>query len=97
MSLTTRLDKLEAALRGRDGGDPPDGRWISRLIYDPCEWEIEEDQAISRLKTEELDRLVAAGTIKEIDREHVRFIVRRIVQPPERPDDPWPENVVGRG
>ena len=61
MSLTTRLDKLEAALRGRDGGDPPDGRWISRLIYDPCEWEIEEDQAISRLKTEELDRLVAAG------------------------------------
>jgi hypothetical protein len=31
--------------------------------------------------TDELDRLVAAGTIKEIDREHVRFIVRRIVEP----------------
>jgi hypothetical protein len=36
------------------------------------------------MKTDELDRLVVAGTIKEIDREHVRFIVRRIVQPPER-------------
>jgi len=27
------------------------------------------------------------GTIREIDRERVRFIVRCIVQPPERPDD----------
>ena len=35
MSLSTRLDKLEAAMRGRDGGDPPDGLWICRrLIYD---------------------------------------------------------------
>ena len=30
-----------------------------RLIYDPSEWQIEEDEAISRMKTEELDRLVA--------------------------------------
>jgi hypothetical protein len=51
------------------------------LIYDPSEWQIEKDEAISRMKTEELDRLVAAGIIKEIDRERVRFIVRRIVQP----------------
>jgi hypothetical protein len=87
MSLYTRLDKLEAAMRGRDGGEPPDRLWICRrLIYDPCEWEIEEEEAISRMKTDELDRLVAAGRIKEIDRERVRFIVRRIVQPPERPD-----------
>ena len=84
------MDKLESALRGRDGGDPPSGRWICRLIYDPSEWQIEEDEAISRMKTDELDRLVAAGTIREIDREHVRFVVRRIVQPPERPDDPLP-------
>jgi hypothetical protein len=28
-------------------GDPPDGRWICRLIYDPSEWQIEEDEAIS--------------------------------------------------
>ncbi len=90
MSLSTRLDKLEAAMRGRDGRDPPDGRWICRLTFDPREWQIEEDEAISRMKTDELDRLVAVGTIREIDREHVRFIVRRIVQPPERPDDPLP-------
>jgi hypothetical protein len=48
------------------------------------------------MKAEELERLVAAGTIREIDREHVRFIVRRIVEPPERPDDPLRENVVRR-
>ncbi len=44
------------------------------------------------MNADELDRLVAAGEIKEIDRERVRFIV----QPPERPDDPLPENVVER-
>jgi len=49
-------------------------------------WQIEEEEAISRLKTDELDRLVAAGKIREIDRAQVRFIVRRIVQPPERPE-----------
>ena len=93
MTLSTRLDKLEAALRGRDGGEPPGGPSICRrVIYDPSEWEIEEDEAISRMKTDELDRLVAAGKIKEIHRERVRFIVRRIVQPPERPDDPLSDN-----
>ena len=86
MSLSTRLDKLEAAMRGRDGGEPDDGLICRRLIYDPSEWQIEEDEAISRIKTDELDRLVAAGTIREIDCEHVRFIVRRIIQPPERPE-----------
>jgi hypothetical protein len=80
MSLSTRLDKLEAAMRGREGSDPPDGPWICRrLIYDPSEWECEEAEVISRMKTEELDRLVAAGKIRAIDRERVRFIVRRIV------------------
>jgi hypothetical protein len=64
------------------------------LIYDPSEWQIEEDETISgaerllseidrerisQMKTDELDRLVAAGTIRETDRVHVRFIVRRIV------------------
>jgi hypothetical protein len=46
------------------------------------------------MKTDELDRLVAAGEIREIDRAHVRFIVRIIVRPPERLDGPLPENVV---
>ena len=83
-------------MRGRDGGEPPDGPWIyRRLIYDPHEWQIEENEAIFRMKTDELDRLVAAGTINEIDREGVSFIVRRIVRPPDRPDDPLPENIVG--
>jgi hypothetical protein len=86
MSLSTRLDKIEAAMRGRDGGEPADGLICRRLIYDPSEWQIEEDEAISQMKTEELDRLVAARTIRAIDRERVSFIVRRIVQPPERPD-----------
>jgi hypothetical protein len=43
------------------------------------------------MKTEELDRLVAAAS----DCVRVRIIVRRIVQPPKRPDDPLPENIVG--
>jgi hypothetical protein len=88
VSLTTRLDKLEAAMRGRD---PPGEPWICcRLIYDPREWASEKDEAISRMKTDELDRLVAAGEIREIDRERVRFIVRAIVDSPERPDDRLP-------
>ncbi len=86
MSLSTRLDKLEAAVRDRDGGERADRLICRRLIYDPCEWQIEEDEAISRMKIDELDRLVAAGKIREIDRERVTFIVRRIVQPPARPD-----------
>jgi hypothetical protein len=75
MSLSTRLDKLEAAMRGRDGREPPDGPWICRrLIYDPREWVSKEDEAISQIKTDELDRLVAAGTIRASDREHVRSL-----------------------
>jgi hypothetical protein len=59
MSLATSLDKLEAAMRGRD---PPNGSWICRrLIYDPLERACEEDEAISRMQADELDRLVPAG------------------------------------
>jgi hypothetical protein len=47
------------------------------------EWEMEN---IPQLKSNALDRLVAAGTIREIDREQVRFIVRRIVKPPAGPN-----------
>jgi hypothetical protein len=53
-------------------------------------------EKIPQLKANALDRLVAAGKLREIDREHVRFIVRRIVDPPERPDEPWSENAVDR-
>jgi hypothetical protein len=42
-------------MRGRDGGEPPDGRWICRrLIYDPHEWQIEENEAIFRMKPKSL-------------------------------------------
>jgi len=82
MSLSTRLDKLEAALRGRDGGEPADGLICRRLIYDPSEWQIEEDEAISRMKTDELDRLAAAGTTREIDRSGLWILIHGIPPPP---------------
>jgi hypothetical protein len=107
MSLSTRLDKLESAMRGRDNGDPPDVPWLCRrLIYDPRDWgctisarvgelsQIDRER-IYRIQTDELDRLVAAGEIREIDREHVRFIVRVIVDPPKWPDDPRPKKNAG--
>jgi hypothetical protein len=57
----------------RDGRDPPDEPWICRrLIYDPREWQIEEEETISHMKAEELDRLIAAGEIGQKDRERVR-------------------------
>jgi hypothetical protein len=86
----------------RGSRDPPDGRWICRLIYDPVECGCAEDEVISlglgelreidrerisQMKTDELDRLVAAGKIREFNREHVTFIVRTIVHPPERADN----------
>ena len=40
---------------------------------------ITRPQCVGRLKTDELDRLVAAGTIREIDREHVTSVLRKIV------------------
>ena len=64
---------------GRDGNDPPDVLWICRrLIYDPRDWgcaisaglgelsQIDRER-ICRMQTDELDRLVAAGEIREID------------------------------
>ena len=97
------MDKLEAAMLGRDGNDPPDVPWMCRrLIYDPRDWgctisarvgelsQIDRER-ISRMEADELDRLVAGGEIREIDREHVRFIMRVIVDPPEWPDDPRPK------
>jgi hypothetical protein len=91
MSLSTRLDKLEAAMRGRDGGDPPDQPWLAYRLQDwaegyPVAFEEWERGNLPQFKADALDRLVAAGKIREIDRERVTFIVRTIVHPPERPD-----------
>ena len=47
----------------------------------------------------EAGRFAIVGKVERIeamiDRERVSWFVRRIVQPPERPDDPLPENIVG--
>ena len=48
------------------------------------EWGIEH---IPQFRANALDRLVAAGKIRETDRERVTFIVRTIIYPPQRPDD----------
>jgi hypothetical protein len=86
------MDKIEAALRGRDGGDPPDGPWLGYRLSDWAEgcpvaleeWEMEN---VPQWKANALDRLVAAGKIKETDRERVTLIVRTVVHPPKWPDD----------
>jgi hypothetical protein len=102
MSLSTRLDKLEAVLRGRDGGEPADQPWLAYRLQEwaegcPVAFEEWERDSIPQLKANALDRLVAAGKIREIDRDRVTFIVRTIVHPPKWPADPLPENVVRRG
>jgi hypothetical protein len=43
-----------------------DGFWVCReLIYDPREWKIGKEEAITRMKADELDRLAAAGEIRD--------------------------------
>jgi hypothetical protein len=74
MSLSTRLDKLEAAIRGHDGG-PPDEPLIFWLhqwakaegcprAFQP--WQV--DELSPRFQAIALDNLVAAGKIRECDR-----------------------------
>jgi hypothetical protein len=100
VSLSTRLDKLEAALRGRDDGDPPDEPWLAYRLSDwaegcPVAFEEWEMDSIPQFRANALDRLVAARKIQEIDRERVTFIVRTIVHPPERADDLLPDGAAG--
>jgi hypothetical protein len=45
-----------------------------QLIYNPREREIEEEEAISQFKANALDRLVAAGKIREIQAFRVRVL-----------------------
>jgi hypothetical protein len=91
MNLISRLDKIETALRGRDGARPPD----EPLIFSLHQWAKAEgrprsfqpweaDELSPRLEAKALDNLVAAGKIRECDRERVRFIRRILTYPPER-------------
>jgi hypothetical protein len=92
MSLLHRLERLEAHVRAQ--GQKEDFWLCRQLIYDPREWEISEEEAISRMQADELDRLVAAGEIREIDRERVSFLVNIIVYPlADRPDPSQQEKV----
>lgn len=63
------------------------GIW-RELIYDPREWKIGEGEAIPRMQAEELDRLIAAGKISEINRGRVNFIVTTMVGPNTQDDEP---------
>jgi hypothetical protein len=90
MSIAKRLERLEAELRSRSRKD--ESRVCRELVYDPRRWEIGKEEAISRMQADELDRLVVAGEIREIDRERVQFIVVTIVHPPKYPDDPRRKN-----
>ncbi|MGB6769963.1 MAG: hypothetical protein WBE50_18095 [Methyloceanibacter sp.] len=79
-------------MRGRGGGDPPDEPWLAYRLYEwaegcPVAFEEWEKKRLPGLKANALDRLVAVGKIREIDREHVTFIVRTLVHPPERADN----------
>jgi hypothetical protein len=90
MSLSTRLANLEAALRGRDGGklEEPLIFWLHQwaeaegcpVAFQP--WEVEE--LSPRFEAMALDNLVAAGKIRECDRQRVRFMRRVLAYPPQR-------------
>jgi len=89
MSLTKRLERLEAQVRAQNRAEE---FWVCRrLIYDPREWEIGAEEAIAQMQADELDRLVANGEIREIDRERVNFIIVHVVHP-EQPSDPLSHN-----
>jgi len=82
MNLARRLERLEAIARNKSD----DGFCVWReIMYDPEQWAIEE--AIAQMQTEELNRLVASGEIKEADRDRVSWIINTIVYPPIYPDD----------
>jgi hypothetical protein len=79
--LLNRLERLEARVTAQSKEEES---WVCReLIYDPRDWEIGEEEAIARMKTDELDRLVAAGEIRERDRGRIKWIMNILVSPPE--------------
>ena len=83
MNLLRRLERLEVQVQAQNQDEE---FWVCReLVYDPRAWEIGEEEAIARMQTDELDRLVAAGEIRERDRDRVRWIMNTLVSPPEHP------------
>jgi hypothetical protein len=82
--VISKLPTVEAQIRAQNGED--DSRLCRELIHDPRDWDVAKDEAIARMQTAELDRLVARGEIKE--RDCVDWIINEIVAPHVRPEDP---------
>lgn len=67
-----------------------------RLFFDLSDWaqgcpkafesKAEQESLFPKFETVALDNLVAAGKIRECDRERVVFMVRILVSPPKRDD-----------
>jgi len=91
MNLERRLEKVKALANARDNGNVP---W---LYYELHKWaegcpvafdDGEADAGLARYAPLALDALVAAGKIREQDRDRVTFIVRTLVRPPVSLDIP---------
>jgi len=81
VNLLRRLERLEVQVQAQNQDEE---FWVCReLIYDPRAWEIGEDEAIAQMQKDELDRLVAAGEIRERDPGRVKWIMNILVSPPE--------------
>jgi hypothetical protein len=81
VNLLRRIERLEVQVQAQNQDEE---FWVCReLICDPRAWEIAEEEAIARIQTDELDRLVAAGEIRKRDRDRVKWIVNILVSPPE--------------
>jgi hypothetical protein len=88
MSLLRPLERLEAHVQAQNQEEE---FWACReLVYDPRDWEITEEEAVARMQADELDRLLATGKIREIDRERVSFILTTIVYPLASTSWSWP-------
>jgi hypothetical protein len=85
MNLLRRLERLEAQIHAQN--QQGEFHVCRTIIYDPCEWDVDEDEAIARMQSDELDRLVAAGEIRDEDRPRVRWMVIALVTPPKRAED----------
>jgi hypothetical protein len=94
MNLLHRLERLEARVHAQN----QEGEFhvCRTIIYDPREWDVDEDEAFARMQSDELDRLVAAGDTREADRDRVEWIVTTIVTPPKRADDRQQSVMQGR-
>jgi len=96
VNLARRLERLEAEMRRQTKGETP---WLVYYLHEwaegaPIAFEEGEgdEETIARMEANALDRLVAAGKIRDEHRDNVTFIVRQLVSPPKREDEPRPRD-----